>query len=102
MSNSRIRLDAELRAIAGNNVYFQPPESLKINYPAIKYRLKSPSHIHADNINYITHRRYEIIVIDKNPDSLLVEQINNFRTCSCINTYSKDGLNYTVFELYYN
>jgi predicted site-specific integrase-resolvase len=102
MNNRRIQLDAELRAIVGDNVYFQPPESLKLRYPAIIYKRRPTRHTHADNINYLSHHIYEIVVVDKNPDSEIVEQMNNFRTCECVSTYAKDGLNYTVFELYYN
>ena len=37
--DSRPNLQAKLEEILGNkNVYFQPPESLKLNFPAIVYK----------------------------------------------------------------
>lgn len=100
--NSRIKLDAELKEIAGENVYYQPPESLKMNYPAIQYRRDKITPINADNINYVNYHKYTIIVIDKDPDSELVEKISNFKTCRHLSHYTKDGFNYDVFSLYYD
>ena len=41
---TRLELDEELVKILGSkNVYFQPPESLKLNYPAIVYSLSNIS-----------------------------------------------------------
>ncbi len=101
--NSRIKLHNLLKEILGNdNVYFQPPQGLKMNYPAIKYKRERIEHVNADNINYISHHSYELIVIDKNPDSEIVEKVSNLPQCSHRSNYAKDGLNYDVFGIYYD
>lgn len=35
--------------LESRNVYFQPPESVKMNYPAIVYALEDIENAHADN-----------------------------------------------------
>ena len=101
--NSRIKLQQLLEDILGSrNVYFQAPQSLKMNYPAIKYKREKIDAVHADNIPYITTHSYELIVIDKNPDSEIIEKISKLPYCTHRSNYAKDGFNYDVFQLYYD
>ena len=51
---SYLRLQETLETILGSeNVYFQPPESYKIEYPCIIYERANIKAIKADNIGYI-------------------------------------------------
>lgn len=82
------------------HVYFQPPQSLKIKYPAIVYKLKSiPTKI-ANNKIYRKNRRYEAVLIDKNPDSGYVDKILEIPHCSFENFYTADNLNHFAFTIY--
>ena len=49
MANGRIAFDEILRGIIGNgNVYFQPPESVKIKYDCIIYEVTDADTKYAD------------------------------------------------------
>ena len=100
---NRTNLSQELCDILGStNVYFQPPASISMKYPCIKYSLEGIDALHADDNNYKNTRRYTVIVIDRNPDSEIPEKIlNHFKMCSFDRGYPSDNLNHFVLTLYY-
>lgn len=81
--------------------YFQPPESVKMNYPAIVYGLDDIESIYADNGVYSSKRKYSVTLIDRNPDSVYIEQLFNFPLCEFDRSYQKDNLNHYVFNLFF-
>ena len=51
--SSRIELQDELENLLGSkNVYYQPPESVKMEYPAIVYRRSNINNNFADDLVY--------------------------------------------------
>lgn len=101
MSN-RTNLQATLERILGSrNVYYQPPESVKITYPAIVYSRDDVVSQHADDMKYIHTNRYEIIVIDKRPDNEAIDKILELPLSSFNRHYTADNLNHDVLTLYY-
>lgn len=84
-----------------SHVYFQPPESIKLQFPCIVYTLARRISISADNIKYINRKRYEITVIDKNPDSIIPDEINALPFCSHDRRFVVDNLYHDVFTLFY-
>lgn len=99
---SRIDLQTVLEGILGSrNVYFQPPASVKMSYPAIVYSRKSIDNRFANNLVYRQMTAYEVIVIDKNPDSMFVENVSKLQYCSFERHYEADNLNHDVFTLYF-
>ena len=101
MSN-RTDLQAKLERILGSrNVYYQPPESVKINYPAIIYSRTDIEIRHADDTAYARTNCYEIIVIDKRPDNAAIDQILSLPCCSFDRHYTADNLHHDVLTLYY-
>lgn len=100
---NRIDLDDKLRAVLNKpNVYFQPPESIKLSYPAIVYQLSSIDHQYADNKTYVGKRRYQVTLISKNPDDELVDKIiNSFELCKFDRFYTANNMNHFVFILYW-
>ena len=99
---SRIDLHNILcRILGSNNVYFQPPESVKINYPAIIYSREKFDTNEADNKKYILKTKYKITVVDKNPDSLIPGKIILLPLCSSVTNYKSNDLNHDVFEIYF-
>lgn len=82
-------------------MYYQPPPSVLMQYPAIIYSLSSIENQHADNYPYITDKQYQIILIDKNPDSIFVDGLNQLPYAKMIRTYAADNLNHWVFEIYF-
>lgn len=103
MVRSRVELSKKLRLILGNNhCYFSPPTGMQMMYPCIVYDLSNVSLEKADNINYKKMRQWTIIVIDKNPDSVIFEDVMEaFPYCTYDRHYVADGLNHTVLSLYY-
>lgn len=102
MSN-RLDLQRDLEMVLGSrNVYYQPPESIKLGYPCILYSLGGDDVKYADNRRYNSHKLYTLTVIDKNPDSTIGETLmNSFQYCRFNRSYPANGLNHFVYELYY-
>ena len=100
--NRRLELSAILRNTLGSdNVYFQPPETVKMKYPAIVYSLDNIQNVHADDGVYLSHRRYSVTLIDKNPDSPIVERLSALPMCQFNRHYTSDNLNHFVFTLFF-
>lgn len=87
--------------IGSKNVYFQPPESYKMSYPAIKYSLSDVDNKFANNNVYIQDIRYMLTVMDYDPDSEIFHKLSKLPKCSFDRSYAKDNLNHFIFELYY-
>lgn len=100
--DSRLELQNLLESILGSrNVYYQPPESTKIKYPAIIYSRNDIDNNFADDIVYMQNHTYQIIVIDANPDSEIVDKISKLPMCRYNRHYTSDNLNHDVFILNY-
>lgn len=98
---SRLELHEKLVEILGSqNVYFQPPESLKISYPCIVYQLNNMKQWHADSLPYNTNKSYSVTIIDKNPDTTIPDEIAKLPLCRFDRFYTADNLNHYVFTLY--
>lgn len=99
---SRLDLQTKLEdLLESRNVYYQPPESLKMEYPAIRYSKSDISSRHADNMKYTNINRYEIIVIDKRPDNDVIEKILDLPLSTFERHYVSDNLNHDVINLYF-
>ena len=99
---SRLELHEELVAILGSrNVYFQPPETLKMSYPAIRYARVPIRNDFANNSVYKQSQQYEITLIDEDPESAFVGPLSKMPTCKHNRHYQSDNLNHDVFIIYY-
>lgn len=99
---SRLELQELLERVLGSkSAYFQSPENVKMTYPAIVYSLDDIWHDHADNRPYISKKAYQIILIDRNPESKFVDEIAALSLCSFDRFYVADNLNHWVFTLYF-
>ena len=102
MAKPRVELQEKLEELIGTrNVYFQPPESVKLKYPCIIYRLSYMGRRMANNDMYTSTKRYEVTLIDKDPDSEIKEELIKLDYCSFNRYYTADNLNHWVFELYF-
>lgn len=98
----RLELQTLLENILGSrNVYYQPPASILMKYPAIVYSRYDIENVHADNAVYAQRTAYSVTVIDKNPDSEYVNKISMLPLCSFDRHYVSDNLNHDVFTLYF-
>lgn len=99
---SRLELQAKLEELLENrNVYYQPPENLKMEYPAIRYSIDNINSKYADNIKYSTINRYELIVIDRLPDNAVIRKILELPHSSYGRHYTADNLNHDTIILYF-
>ena len=99
---TRLELQSKLEELLGNrNVYYQPPQSVKMEYPAIKYSKTNIPVIYANGSVYSKNTCYEIIVIDKKPDNEVVNKLLELPYCSYDRQYKADNLNHDVLTLYY-
>lgn len=99
---TRLELQQILENILGSrNVYYQPPETIKLKYPAIIYSRNNIENIFADNNVYIQTNKYQIIVIDMNPDSDIVKRISKLPMCKFNRHYTFNNLNHDVFTITY-
>ena len=99
---SRLELQTELETLLGSeNVYYQPPSSIEMNYPAIVYSRYKIENKFANNKVYKQLHAYQIIVIDEDPDSEIVEKVSKLPKCRFDRHYVSDNLNHDAFVLYF-
>lgn len=99
---SRLELQTVLEDVLGSrNVYYQPPESIRMKYPAIVYVRSKIKNVFADDRVYAQKRLYEVTVIDKDPDSEVVYKLSLLPGCVFDRHFESDNLNHDVFILYF-
>ena len=63
---TRLELQSKLEELLGSRqVYYQPPESVKMEYPAIVYSKSNIRTTNANDAKYSKINRYDITVISK-------------------------------------
>lgn len=87
--------------LGSNNVYFQPPESVKIQYPCIVYSRDRVHMKYADNYRYFERQRYLVTYIDRNPDSEIPKKLRDLQGSSFDRHYTADNLYHDVYGIYY-
>jgi len=98
---TRLELHQTLVNILGSKYcYYQPPETIKMRYPAIVYNLDSIEARYADNGRYMGLNRYTVTVIDKDPDSELPRRMITLPYCRFSRHFTSDNLHHFVFTLY--
>lgn len=99
---NRLDLQTELEELLGSgNVYFQPPASVRINYPAIVYTRSDIDNTFADDSVYMQSHFYEVTVIDEDPDSKIVDAVSKLPTCRFSRHFTSENLNHDTFIIYY-
>lgn len=99
---SRLTLQTLLESILGSsNVYFQPPETKKLKYPAIVYEREYIRTIHADNAPYRNKIAYSVTYITQDPDSDVIAKMAALPLCRFSRHFVSDNFNHDVFTLYW-
>ena len=102
MARSRLDLQTELETILGSeNVYYQPPENVKMRFPAIVYDRDRSWDIWADDKKYLLYKGYMVTVVGLDPDSSVLDQVELLPMCTYVRHFNADGLNHDVFLIYY-
>lgn len=87
--------------LGSGNVYFQPPASVQMAYPCIIYHRDRIDIRHADNVPYKHKKRYQITVVDADPDSDIPDKVAQLPSCSFDRAYAANSLNHDVYNLYF-
>lgn len=97
----RLALQALLEeALGSKNVYFEPPENLRMSYPCIRYNRAQLNTLEADNRKYWTMTTYDVTYIAKDPrDGGVIDRIMAIRYCSHVRHYVADNLHHDVFNI---
>ena len=72
-----------------------------MEYPAIVYSREGTSADHANNDVYRSMKQWQITVIDPNPDSTIVEAVENLRYATFARAFRVENLNHTIIDLYF-
>jgi len=102
MRDPRVELHEKLVEILGSDqVYFQPPASIEMTYPAIVYNRSDKDEKYANNKLYLSKTCYLITVIEEDPDSLIPDKVAQLPLTRFVNFFVADDLNHDVFATYY-
>lgn len=104
LETSRIELQTKLENLLGSrNVYFQPPESSKMKYPAIIYDLYRVQQRFAGDSSYKRVPGWSVTIIDRNEDVEWIDKmLDSFAYCSLERAYKGDNLAHYSFIVYYS
>lgn len=99
---TQTELQSLLESLLGSrNVYYQPPEGVKMKYDAIKYSKSDIESKYANNAKYSKFNKYELIVISRLPDHEVIYKLLDLPYCSYDRHYIADNLHHDVLTLYY-
>lgn len=97
---SRLELQTLLKSFT-EHVYFQPPTNIEMQYPCILYQRDHSRSEYADNRLYRRTKRYQVTVIDRDPDSELPDKVEDLPLCSFDRYFAAEHLNHHVFHLFF-
>lgn len=100
-TKTRLTLQSALEEFLGSkNVYFQPPDTIKLKYPCIIYERSRIQKIPADNIAYLKNKEYSLTIIHKDADSTLPDDIlDRFKLIDFDRSYKADNLYHDVYTI---
>lgn len=100
---TRLDLQSLFEDILGSgNVYYQPPESVKLKYPCIIYSLADFYTRSADDSHYSMQKVYTVSIISRDPDNTIAKQmISSFPKTRFDRRYVTDNLYHDILTIYY-
>lgn len=87
--------------LGSRHVYFQPPESIRMVYPAIVYSLNNISKRYANDFQYLQHRRYQVQYISRDPDEKVIDKLLELPYSSFDRRFEVDNLYHDCIQLYF-
>lgn len=99
---NRLELQTFLENLTGSrNVYFQPPENVKLKYPATVYSRTRIDGTFANNDVYKLDHAYQVVYIHHDPDDPMIDVFAQIPTCRFQREYVSDNLYHDVFIIYF-
>lgn len=87
--------------LGSRHVYYQPPESIRMTYPAIVYSLNDVHTNKADGKQYINYRRYQVQYISRDPDETVIDALLELEYSSFDRRFIVDNLYHDCVQLYF-
>ena len=100
MARPRVELQELLKEYC-DTVYFQPPSSIRINYPCIVYNRSTDDINRANDKLYMKEKMYRVTVMDKNPDSDIADRLQELPWAVIISRDVIDNIYHTTLNIYY-
>ena len=99
----RLDLHAILAEIVGDplRVYFQAPTTMQMIYPCILYKRDYAKTEFANNLPYKHMKRYQITVMDLDPDSVIPAAVAALPMCIFDRFYTANNLNHDVYKIFF-
>jgi hypothetical protein len=101
MAKTRLDLQQYLVTLT-SNVYFQPPENVKLKYPCIVYSRTRIDGTFANNDVYKLDHGYRLIYITRDPDDPLIDVLAKLQTCRFQREFVSDSLYHDEYIIYWN
>lgn len=109
MAKTRLEFQNMLESLTGDkrifdnkpNIYYRPPPSMVMNYPAIVYKLANIVNTHADNLPYLQVNTYDVTYITKIPDDPMIQKLSGLPMCTFNRFYAADNLEHYNFTIYF-
>lgn len=103
----RLKLQTILETLLGSEpedklkVYFQPKPKLTLTYPCVIYSRDQARTKFADNSPYSHTKRYQVSIIDPNPDSEIPDKVAALPMSIFQRHFATDNLNHDIYSLYF-
>lgn len=99
---TRLELQTVLEGLqTGVSVYFQPPANISMVYPAIVYNRDYQEVDYADDLPYNRRIRYQVTVIDSDPDSLIPDKVASMPLAKYVRHFTTENLNHDIYYVYF-
>lgn len=101
-ARARTDLQTLLETVLGSDeVHFQPPTNIIMTYPAIVYKRDDARTQFADNIPFHVKKRYQVTVIDRDPDSVIPDKVAALESATFDRHFTANDLNHDVYTLFF-
>lgn len=104
MARERVEMHQMLKSLFPAHmeprVYFQPPQSTKIEYPCMIYKLSDMPQKWANNLPYHWERAYQLTYISRDPKDPMIEKLIALRETKFDRYFSSDNLHHFVYTIF--
>lgn len=91
----------ELLLLMTAHVYFQKPSNINMEYPCIIYEQDDEVVQYADNVPYLRTTRWQLTVVDPDPDGILRVMVASLPKCAFDRRFAADDLHHTIYNLFF-
>ena len=89
------------KVMDSEEVYFQPPASIRMNYPCIVYELEDITPVFADDFPYLLHNSYQVTLMTHDPDDCRIRKIASLPMVRFSRFFAADNINHYVYIMYF-